>query len=373
VKALVITLHRVGNYGSVLQAIATQRVLEELGLEVEFIDYWRPDQVDPGKWASQHSRFVKGPFTKRVQSLSSREYFSRFPEVFHEFVDANLSLTRRYMSIEDLRADPPSADVYISGSDQVWNTDYNIGGTEPYLLQFGSARTPRISLSSSIGKSPLSEADKGLFKSALSRFTWRSVREESAREELAAIGIETEVILDPTLLLPTADWCSSDSANVADGGFVVLYALNRGTKIRSVARSVARDLGLHLVTLDPRPLPWMHHCRELRLPPVPTFLELLATASHVVTDSFHATAFSLNLGTPLTVSMPPMYSSRLESVLRLTNTESRDIAHRGYSPYMPRDMSLRAQRLLASRRDEALARLSEVFGSLTAGVTDGGV
>lgn len=366
-KASIITMHRVGNYGSVLQALATKRLLEGLGLEVEFIDYWRPDQLDPARWASEHSRFVKGPVTKRIQSFSSREYFSRFSEVFYGFVEENLPLTRKYASIDELRADPPIAGLYISGSDQVWNTDYNIGGTEPYLLQFGSAATPRLSISSSIGKHPLSDADNALFRETLPGFAWRSVREDSAREDLAAIGIETEVIPDPTLLLPTDDWRSLAGGAGNEEEFVVLYTLNRGTGIRGKAKAVARSLGLPLITLNPRPLPWVRHPRELRVPPIPKFLELLATASHVVTDSFHATAFTLNLGTPLTVSMPPKYSSRLESVLRITGTESRNLAHPEYSTRMPPELSANAHDVLASQREAALARLREVIGGLMGG------
>lgn len=147
-KAVVMTMLRVGNYGSVLQALATKRLLDGFGLDVEFIDYWRPDQLDPAKWAAEHSRLVMGPVTKRLQSLAPRECFQRFSEVFHQFVDQNFALTLRYTSLADLRSDPPSADLYVVGSDQVCNTEYNIGGTEPYLLQFGSFETPRISLSS---------------------------------------------------------------------------------------------------------------------------------------------------------------------------------------------------------------------------------
>jgi polysaccharide pyruvyl transferase WcaK-like protein len=315
-------------------------------------------------WASQHSRFVKGPVTERFQRLSSREYFSRFAEVFHGFVDENLPLTRRYTSIDELRENPPSADVYVCGSDQVWNTDYNVGGTEPYLLAFGPGDVPRISLSSSIGKRPFSQADAALFTRTLSEFAWLSVREDSARDDLAAIGIEAEVIPDPTLLLPPDDWRSLPHGAKSEHGFVLVYALNRGTGVRSAAKKVARELDLPLVTLNPRPLPWVHHRHEFRVPPVPKFLELLATASHVVTDSFHATAFSLNLGTPLTVSMPPKYSSRLRGVLQMTGTEARDLRHTDYSPDMSTEMSVHAQDVLRSRRERAVARLRDVLDNL---------
>lgn len=362
-KAAVITMHRVGNYGSVLQAVATKELLESLGLDVEFIDYWRPDQIDPAKWASSHSRFVRGPITKKIQSLSSREYFSRFADVFHAFVEENLPLTQRYTSLDQLRKEPPKADMYIVGSDQVWNTDYNIGGTEPYLLQFGSPDTPRLSLSSSIGKQDFADADIDLFKSTLPKFDWRSVREESAHADLHSMGIESEVIPDPTLLLPAETWRSIGSTKRKSGGFVLLYTLNRGTNIRFKARAVARDLGLPLVTLNPRPLPWVRHRNEYRVPEVPKFLELLSTASHVVTDSFHATAFSLNLGTPVSVSMPPNYAGRLTNILRVAGAESREIGHPEYTTRVPAGMLDAAQRVFVESREAAVAKLAAAINS----------
>lgn len=359
-KAAVLTMHRVGNYGSVLQAAATRQVLQDLGLDVEFIDYWRPDQLNPERWAAEHSRFVRGPVTKRLQQLASREYFARFSDAFHGFVEEHLPLSRKYTSLQELRDDPPEADIYVAGSDQVWNTDYNIGGTEPYLLQFGPKDTPRISLASSIGKHPLSEVDAGLFRETLPAFAWCSVREESASSDLADLGITAEVLPDPTLLLPPAHWRSLGGDSLSPEPFVVLYTLNRGTGIRKAAKEVARDLGLPLITLNPRPLPWVRYHGEYRVPPVPDFLRLMATASHVVTDSFHATVFSLNLGTPITVSMPPKYATRLESVLHVTGTETRNLAHPRYTTRMSPELSSAAVDVFASKRDQALTRLNEV-------------
>lgn len=364
-KASVISLHRVGNYGSVLQSVATRRLLESAGLDVEFIDYWRPDQIDPAKWASAHSRYVVGPITKEIHKSISREYFGRFPEVFHDYVDRNLPLTQRYESINELRDHPPSADLYVVGSDQVWNTDYNIGGSDPYFLSFGASEIPRISLASSIGKHPLGNSDKQLFRRALSQFSWISVREDLAQQDLAGIGIDAEVVPDPTLLLPPDVWKSDSALGSRLSHSVVLYALNRGSGIRARAKHIAQELGVPLVTISPRPLPWVRYQNELRLPPVSQFVEALANAAHVVTDSFHATAFCLNLGTPFTAVMPPKYSSRLDSILRLTGTESRNAASDRYSVKMPASMSSEAQDRIATRRDEASQRIRSVLDSLS--------
>lgn len=360
-KAALITMHRVGNYGSALQTVATTKVLNKCGIDVKIIDYWRPDQINPAKWASEHSRFVRGPITKALQRASSIEYFKRFTSVFPPYIESNLRLTRQYTSIDQLRSDPPLADLYIVGSDQVWNTDYNIGGTEPYLLEFGSQTTPRISLASSIGKHPLNSADLELLDKGLSGFAWLSVREATAKDDLSDLGFDIEVLPDPTLLISPAEWRKFAGKPIRQEPFVLLYTLNRGTSIRTKARTISKELKLPLVTLNARPLPWIRHRREYRVPSVNSFLNLLVTASHVVTDSFHATAFSLNLGTPVSVLMPPKYSTRLESILNETGTHSRSFTDSSYTIRMQSNLSSFAMMRLKEDRVKANERLQDVL------------
>ena len=58
-------------------------------------------------------------------------------------------------------------------------------------------------------------------------------------------------------------------------------------------------------------------------PSVEEFLGYFVNAEHVLTDSFHATAFSLNLGKMFTVIMPPRFGTRIANILNLTGTQDR--------------------------------------------------
>ena len=45
-KISVITLQNISNYGSVLQAYATQMFFKSMGHETEIVDYWRENMID---------------------------------------------------------------------------------------------------------------------------------------------------------------------------------------------------------------------------------------------------------------------------------------------------------------------------------------
>ena len=45
----IITQHTVNNYGSVLQTYATQKIFEKMGHQVEFVDFWRADNLEQAR------------------------------------------------------------------------------------------------------------------------------------------------------------------------------------------------------------------------------------------------------------------------------------------------------------------------------------
>ena len=110
-------MSRVINYGSILQTYATQRIIEKLGHECEIIDYRYPNEfhikngrkVEPLSFKSKVLRFLA--ITPRWKKSKA----------FKQFRCRYLHLSREYISPDDIRNDPPDYDIYMSGSDQVWN------------------------------------------------------------------------------------------------------------------------------------------------------------------------------------------------------------------------------------------------------------
>lgn len=317
-KVAVITLHAIKNYGSVLQTLATQKKFEELGCEVEIINYLREDSQDK----NIYKRWTKGDnFLKRiVKSVILFPTAQKWKKVFWGFLNRNVNLTETtYLSEQELESNPPIADIYCTGSDQVWNSDWNNGFEYPFYLKFAPDGKKKIAFAASIGRNDFAEWEKPEAKKYLSQYSAISVRENNAVDILANLGVSAECVLDPTLCMTGTFWKEMAAPRMIKGGYVLIYQLNRNKKFDNYANEFARRHNLKLVRLctrfDQIRLPADKH---IIIPKVEEFISLFEYADFVITDSFHATAFSLNLNREIVAIYPDKFSSRLNSILEQT-------------------------------------------------------
>ena len=157
-KVVIVTLHRVYNYGSALQAYATQKIFDKAGFETEIVDYITPQRTK--------KQIMKNAAAGSNAGMSSVAYkfFKRFSVMLKEmtfgrFVEKKLHLTKQYITAEDLEKDPPQADIYVTGSDQTWNSQYNEGVDRGFFLAFAPKGKMKISFVSSFGKEHLNEGE----------------------------------------------------------------------------------------------------------------------------------------------------------------------------------------------------------------------
>ncbi len=292
-RVAVITLQAVKNYGSVLQAYATQVVLERLDQDVVIIDYIREFNLD-NKIADKITENDKG-LKKIAKEIVLYPTIKKWKKVFNDFLKKNLNLTKKvYTYPQDFIENPIEADVFCVGSDQVWNIEWNDGIIGPLYLDFVKDKK-KISFSSSIGMSALGEKSKEVAK-LLMDFSNITVRERSGVEMLHAIGVEkVSYCCDPTLLLDCSFWKEfSKAPKKCPKKYVLLYQLNRNHEFDKMASEIASKLNCELVRIcmryDQIRLPGKH----IIVPEVSEFLGLIENAELILTDSFHATAFSIN-------------------------------------------------------------------------------
>lgn len=110
---------------------------------------------------------------------------------FDNFTVTYLPLTQRFETSEELKQNPSVADIYVAGSDQIWNTGSMNGRTPGYYLDFGSAK--KISYAASFAVSKFEDEWKPFVKQMLSHFDHFSVREKTGLKILQDLGIEDEV------------------------------------------------------------------------------------------------------------------------------------------------------------------------------------
>lgn len=322
-KVAVITLHRLYNYGSVLQAYATQKLLENAGHQVEIVDYITSHRT-------KKAILLHVPVTisgiKKYLYLFFKSFSILFKEkTFGGFVKHYLHTTKEYITDIDLDRDPPQADLYVTGSDQVWNSKYNLGVDRGYFLDFVSENAKRVAFVSSFGATELSDEEKIIIRKYISRYQYLSVRENSAVELLKEVGRNDAVwLIDPTLQIAKDEWLRIASKRLIKEKYLILMLLySEDNGATQFARKIADEKGLKLVKLswDMKKPPLVDKLMTHRSPE--DFLSLFYYAEFVVTNSFHGLAFSINLEKQFIVVRRNEFNSRIESLLRLTNLEKR--------------------------------------------------
>ncbi|MCD7946964.1 MAG: polysaccharide pyruvyl transferase family protein [Oscillospiraceae bacterium] len=300
-----ITFHFAHHYGAQLQAYATMRTVEQLGCKCEVIDYRLPHTT------STNRIFKRGGARNMLSNLHTALHYSalqRRYDRFESFVAEQMRLSpARYTSIADLREKPPAYDVYLAGSDQIWNPYIfeNQQFDEAFLLTFAQSGA-RIAYAPSLGVPSLPADASAQLQGYLAPFSALSAREKRGSDLLAQItGREVPIVLDPTLLLTERDWASLSVPPAFEGGYILCYFVSDPAEIAPCALELSRKTGLPIVQLAGARRK-IDGARTLILDAGPReFLGLFQHASYVCTNSFHGAAFSLQFSRPFFTALSP--------------------------------------------------------------------
>ena len=336
-KISVITVHTSFNYGTVLQTYATQTLLENMGHTVEFADYWRKSNQLEGRVDSmlgmpklQKCKAVwdRNTFTRRLVRVPLRILLRHIRALFRmdDFLKKYIHFSRRYLSYEALVDDPPIADIYMTGSDQVWNRIWNDGIDKAYYLGYAPAGKPRIAYAASIGRTELDDDEIGPMRDMLQKYDAISMREQSGVELLQTLGIASELVLDPTLMLTAQEWRAIAKPFRHKRPYLLVYKLGKDTQMDTYAQLLSEQLGLEIVRIAIFKPQKGENIRWVVRPKAEELLGCFDGAAFILTNSFHGTAFSLNLGKPFFSVMPNRFATRLQSICTLTGTTARVVA-----------------------------------------------
>lgn len=321
-KAAIITLHAVYNYGTQLQAFATQEKLKEYFDEVTLIDYQRPDT----RGIKLIKTFTKGNPLKAFAILPTILYWKK---VFPKFQNKYLTLTSdTYLGNDSFDNFKDIADIYFVGSDQVWNSGWNNGIIPPLYLSFVPQEKPKYAYASSFGRNQLNTEEVQQSKKYIDEFNYITVREASGVDILKKQYSYNKVmrIVDPTLALPANFWRKYSSIPKIKEDYILIYNLNRSKEFDEYAKKLAQKANLKLYRFCTRFDQIFRSGKPLIIPDITDFITLIDNAKYVITDSFHATAFSLNLNTAPICIYPNDYSNRISEFLNLLNLEDRHVS-----------------------------------------------
>lgn len=297
------------NYGQLLQCYALQKYLRDLGHDAYVIRFRLPDTQ--WNWKQKLIKYGLHPWRVldgirqmrarakgRVENKLAGCDFDGFRKRHIRFSD------KVYASLDELRANPPEADLYIVGSDQVWN---NCDGTltedsvRAYFLDFGSLGTKRVSYAASWGRTSIDHGEVRRLSPLLKRFQAISVRERSGVKICENCGVSASWVCDPTLLLSRANYLAMaemPSAQQRDYVFAYVLANDCDFSYKKLSEWTRRQ-NLDLVYVKGNSGQIVHfddaEARVSHLT-IPQWLGFLAKAKFVVTNSFHCCLFSIVFG-----------------------------------------------------------------------------
>lgn len=295
-KIGIITFHGAYNFGSVLQAYALQTYLEKnSNCKCEIINYRSLEQYRLYHYPWKRYEILPIYLVKLILLRSRKEKQNRFETFMRDY----LHLTDEINNADMLTAENLQYDIYICGSDQIWNFRAP-DATEAYYLPLISGKV-KVSYSASFGggmdfSKYQSKQNQALMY--IKDYKLLSVREKAAADFLyKKTGRSAEVLLDPTLLLSMNDWdlLAFSDLNLKPEQYVFFYTIGYTQEVRKMALDVGKKYKVPVVIAQ------LLHCTEIfdnQLIKVATagpndFLWLIKNAKCVFTTSFHGTAFSI--------------------------------------------------------------------------------
>ena len=311
--------HGTGNYGMMLQCWALQRVLKRLGHDPYLIRYVAKIKKGlPRKILESvglYRLFLRFVDSNKYNTLKEKKKHDALRE-FIRFREENFKFSDRfYNSLEKLQKNPPTADCYITGSDQVWSIS-----DLAYFLDFGNNETKRISYAPSFGFTGYPDRLMPMLKHGLSRLDAISCREQSGVETCQRAGYNATKVADPTMLLDKEEYLSlaSQGKPLTDSPYVFIYSLNleKSSDIRfNELKELCNKKCLNILCT---PGDGFCHGKEIygedaiySYATIEQWLYNIANSALVITPSFHGIVLSIILGKPFIYT--PVKGARADS------------------------------------------------------------
>lgn len=292
----IITFHHAYNFGAVLQAYALQRTILSLGNSCAIINY--ECKLNCHSYYLFRYSCSAESIVHNFRSLVTLRAQKKLRKCFSDFQARYLFVTpKSYRLARDLIAIQNDFEIFVTGSDQVWNPAMT--GPELFLayyldfVDFGR----RVAYAPSFGLNEIPDNYRNQISSHLRKFDFLSVREDTGCKIIKELtGREASLVLDPTLLLPLAEYDKVTVSPVDQKPYILLYPMQCSEELRRLARNVRECLKLPIVAVVPinqTPKSFSFADKVVFDAGPSEFLGWIKNATFVCTNSFHGTVFSI--------------------------------------------------------------------------------
>ena len=322
------------NYGSSLQALAGKTILKELGYDCQLVAMkslvkGRDIRLKKLLTILVRSLMLRGKNGSKSLSIYQNSYNKTMigdsASLFIRFSDEYLQ--PNYLSWDGMKKAAKEAVACFAGSDQIWNSSTMY--VDPmYYLRFAPAEK-RVALAPSFGRDFVADYNKEKIGKWISEFAYLSVREDSGVKLIKEMtGREAIQLVDPTLMVDGETWKNILGIDDKESNYILAYFLDKPSELARKAITELRAALKYEVIAIPYQFDDMSYCDKMVSSGTIEFLDLINNAKCVLTDSFHGTAFSINLHTPFYVfsrayGTAHSQNSRVESILKKVKMQAR--------------------------------------------------
>lgn len=353
----IITITNGENYGNRLQNYAVQLQLQKRNLDVETLINMADENIniinDIKKFAKKVMRCTLF-YCKYKNEIKRKIYFDNFNTKYIIFSRYRVSNKNIPKELEK------KFDLFICGSDQIWNPNYN-ENAEVNFLQF-TIKDKKSSFAASFGGDIIPEGRRNEISKWINELKYISVREESGREMIKELTgrSDAEVLVDPTMLIESEEWekvCKKPK-QLKNNKFILNYFLGEVNKERkSQIEIIAKKNGCEIINLLDKKDPFYQTGPS-------EFLYLEKNAFLICTDSFHSCVFAILFNNPFivferednTISM----NSRIETLLNKFKLQDKKFKNKITEEQLKCDYSI-AYEILEKEKEKANIYLDKIL------------
>lgn len=293
------------NYGGILQAYALNRRIREMGYSSETINFNNDITLSAFQRVKiQLNKHGVLKFILKCFEVFIRNYKQKIlakltvtrRTAFKKFIDNNITYSEIYNS-KTIHQVADIYDIFVCGSDQVWNLGDNVSTAS--FFDYVPVNKLKVAYAPSFGINTISLQSANIIRPYINNFNYLSVREIQGKKILSELtSKDVTLVADPVFLLDKAKWDEICSNPIINEPYIFCYFLGNIKKYRKIVNDFKLKTGIKVVNIPNLTVNQVSKKKfvgDINLPDASPsdFISLIKNASYILTDSFHATAFSI--------------------------------------------------------------------------------
>lgn len=284
-KICIVTFSKIYNYGALFQSYALFKFLKDNEFTVNLLNYSIINvKVQENNILRKFIKLIKRIYHRNNNLIKANKFI-----IFQK--ENMLFSLKEYKGNEQIESYPPDYDVFVSGSDQIWNSNIT-NGDKTFFLNF--TKRKKIAYAASFGKDYLTQKEKENVIAFLPDYNYISVRESSAKELLESFNIKSQVVLDPVFLIDKAIWSSHCTNNIKIlKDYIFVYSMENSKSLEMTTKIMKKKYNIPVIVVRGGGQPGRIDGKEDLTCGPAEFLRYIRDAKYIVTNSFHGLAFSI--------------------------------------------------------------------------------